>query len=255
MIIASAGFLWFTWLTEKLNHHNVHVAHGVLVFLTIFISSLLYKLSLKSVEEEIIPTGKFNLKNILQSAVGSLSNFVGGVIKDHPEQYFPLLSAVFIYIFLSNLMGVLPGFLPPTESISTNLAVGITIYFYYHYVGVKAQGFKNYFAHFIGPSVGEGLMFQLMRFGFLAPLMFVIELISHSVRPISLSMRLFGNINGDHIVLTTFADLVPLGVPVLFLAFGIFVSFLQAFVFTLLSAIYIAMAVEVHGDHHHEAHH
>jgi F-type H+-transporting ATPase subunit a len=157
------------------------------------------------------------------------------VIPHHTEDYFPLLAAIFIYVFLSNLLGVIPGFLPPTSNINTNLAIGLTVFIYYNAMGIKRTGFKNYLNHFLGPTL------------WLAPLMFVIELIGHSVRPVSLSLRLFGNINGDHLVLSTFAGLTPLVVPVVFSLFGIFVAFIQAFVFTLLSTIYVGLAVETHG--------
>jgi F-type H+-transporting ATPase subunit a len=83
----------------------------------------------------------------------------------------------------------------------------------------------------------------------MAPLLFVIEIFSHAIRPVTLAFRLFANINGDHLVVGAISQMVPFGIPIIFLAFGIFVSFIQAFVFTLLSTIYIAMAVETHGQH------
>lgn len=248
MTLISAGFLWFSWLNENIDHHNIHVLHGLVVFLVLAVAAILYKASLKTVEEEIIPEKKFGLKNLMQVTVEGLYQIIKGVIPHHTADYFPLLATLFIYILCCNLMGVFPGVLPPTENISTNLAVALTVFVYYNAVGIRRQGFSNYMAHFFGPSLGKGLGMNLLRFGFLAPLMFVIELISHSVRPVSLSLRLFGNINGDHRVLSTFSDLAPLVVPVIFLAFGIFVAFIQAFVFTLLSSIYVALAVESH-DH------
>jgi F-type H+-transporting ATPase subunit a len=110
------------------------------------------------------------------------------------------------------------------------------VFLYYNVVGIKTQGLKNYLGHMTGPIL------------WLAPLIFVIELISHLVRPMSLSLRLFGNINGDHVVLGIFSDLVPLVLPVIFMALGIFVSVIQAFVFTLLSTIYIGLAT-AHEEH------
>ncbi|OVE82588.1 ATP synthase F0 subunit A, partial [bacterium K02(2017)] len=176
---------------------------------------------------------------------------VKSVIPHHAEDYMPMVGAVFIFIFFSNLMGVIPGLLPPTESLNTNYAVAITVFLYYNYVGLKRVGFKNYMQHFIGPSLGPSIGMLLFRLLFFAPLMFVIEIISHCVRPLSLSLRLYGNIYGDHQVLNVFADLTHTNVffvPIVFLAFGIFVSFVQAFVFTLLSTVYVGLAVETH-DH------
>lgn len=249
-MILGAGFLWFTWLSDKITHDNVHIVHGLIILAFLTVCSLIYKASLKPIEQEIVPDGNVSIKNIFQTAIESLLNLMRTIIPHHTEDYFPILGAVFIYIFCSNLMGVVPGLLPPTENISSNLAIAVTIFLYYNIMGMRRQGFGNYMGHFFGPSLGKSVGMLILRFGFLGPLMFVIELISHSVRPVSLSIRLFGNINGDHIVLSTFQDLVPVGVPVIFLAFGIFVSFIQAFVFTLLSTIYIGLAVEVHEHHH-----
>lgn len=234
-IIASEGFLWFTWLNHNITSKNVHIVHGLVVLAVITIAGLIYRLSLKSVEAELVPDEKISLKNIFQTAVESLLNMMKNVIPHHTEDYFPLLAAIFIYVFLSNLLGVIPGLMPPTSNINTNLAVGITVFLYYNAMGIRRTGIKNYMQHFLGPTL------------WLAPLMFVIELIGHMVRPVSLSLRLFGNINGDHMVLSTFAGLTPLVVPVIFLLFGMFVAFIQAFVFTLLSTIYVSLAVETHG--------
>jgi F-type H+-transporting ATPase subunit a len=233
-IIASEGFLLFPWLTHLFNSKNVHIAHGILVLLILMVFGLLYRAALKTVDDEVIPDGKVSIKNIFQTAVESLLNLVRGVIPHHTEDYFPLLGTLFLFIFLSNLLGVIPGLMPPTANINTNLAMSLTVFIYYNAVGIKRVGFKTYMQHFLGPAL------------WLAPLMFVIEIVGHCVRPISLSLRLFGNINGDHMVLSTFAGMTPLVVPVIFLLFGIFVAFIQAFVFTLLSTIYVGLAVEHH---------
>jgi F-type H+-transporting ATPase subunit a len=134
-------------------------------------------------------------------------------------------------------MALIPGFVPPTDNINTNLAMSLTVFVYYHIMGVKAHGLKGYLKHFMGPIL------------WLAPLIFVTEIIGHCVRPLSLSLRLFGNITGDHLVLGIFSNLVPVLVPVAFLALGLFVSFIQAFVFSLLSMIYINLAT-AHEEHH-----
>jgi F-type H+-transporting ATPase subunit a len=147
------------------------------------------------------------------------------------------------------LIGVIPGFSSPTGNFSSNLAVGVAVFLYYNYVGIQNAGFKNYMAHFFGPSLGDSLGLVLLRFLILAPLMFGLEIFSHCVRPVTLALRLFVNINADHLVLGAFSGLAPLVVPVIFMAFGIFVAFIQAFVFSLLSVIYIGMAVQT-AEHH-----
>lgn len=238
-ILASAGFLWGEWLlgNKLVNHHNAYIFHGLVVFLVITVLSILYRLSLKSVEEEVIPAEGVTIKNIMQTGVSAILNLMRGAIKHHAEDYVGLIGAVFIFIFLSNLMGIVPGFLPPTESFITNFAVAVCVFFYYHYMGVARTGIKSYISHFLGPV------------WWMAPIMLVIEIVSHCIRPLSLTLRLFGNINGDHLVLGAFSGLIPLVIPVIFLGFGIFVSFIQAFVFTLLSTIYVGLAVETHDDH------
>jgi len=256
MLIAE-GFLIFSALYHGFNHDNIHVVHGLLVLAIITIMAVLYKKSLKTVDEEVIPDGRVSVKNIFQLAVESLLNLVKSIVPHHSESYLPMMAGVFIYIFISNLLGVFPGLLPPTENLNTNYAVAITVFVFYHYMGLKRVGFASYMQHFIGPNLGSSIGMLLFRVLFFAPLMFVIEIISHSIRPLSLSLRLFGNIFGDHQVLSVFADLTSHGngvvlffVPIVFLAFGIFVSFVQAFVFTLLSTVYVGLAVEKHDDHH-----
>jgi F-type H+-transporting ATPase subunit a len=232
------AFTWFGWLSDKITHDNIHVFNGLLVFVVLLVASLIYKSSLKSVDQEIMPTSGTGLKNILQAAVESLHSMVSGVIKQHPEDYTPFLGAIFIYIFVSNMIALIPGVLPPTENINTNMAIALSVFIYYNAMGIKRQGLKTYLAHFWGPVA------------LLGPLIFTLEFfVANCLRPISLSLRLFGNINGDHLVLKAFTDLVPIGVPIIFLAFGIFVAFIQAFVFTLLSTIYVGLAVETHDEH------
>lgn len=236
-IIASEGLAWGTLLSDKITHENIDIFNGIVVFLVILGFSLLYRLSLKAVADEVIPDGRVSIKNIFQVAVESLLNLVKGVIPHHGEDYFPLIGAIFLYIFISNMLGLFPGFGPPSKNLSANLAVGLSVFIYYNVMGIKRTGLKAYIAHFLGPV------------WWMAPMLLVIELISHAIRPLSLSLRLFGNINGDHLVLEVFSGLVPVIVPVIFLAFGIFVSFIQAYVFTLLSTIYVSLAVTSH-DHH-----
>lgn len=230
-------FNWFGWFVESVNHHNIHIYTASFVAALLILMGLVYKKSLKTTDLEVIPTGDASAKNIIQSAVEAIFGMVESIIGHDAKKYFPLIGGIFIYIFVNNLMGIFPGMLPATENINTNLACSLTVFLYYNFVGIKEQGVTNYLKHFMGPII------------FLAPLMFVIELISHMVRPVALALRLFGNINGDHLVLGIFSGLVPLGIPVLFLGLGLFVALVQAFVFSLLSTIYIGLSV-AHEDHH-----
>ncbi len=145
--------------------------------------------------------------------------------------YFPLIATFALFILVSNLIALIPGFYPPTANLNTNAALALTVFAMTHFVGIKEHGF-SYLKHFMGPIL------------LLAPLMFIIELISHLARPLSLSLRLFGNMYGHEIVLMIFLALVPFLLPVPMMLMGVLVAFIQTFVFTLLAMIYIAGALE-----------
>ncbi len=231
-------FNWIALLSDKINHHNIHIFTSGLIVLLLSIAVLLVAKKLRNVEERLIPSPKGSLVNTFEAAVEGILGLVEGIIGSDAPKYFPLIGAIFIYVFLCNIVALIPGFVPPTDNINTNLAISLTVFVYYNAMGIKAHGLVNYLKHFLGPIL------------WLGPLIAVIELIGHAVRPISLALRLFGNITGDHLVLGIFSDLVPLVVPVIFLALGLFVSFIQAFVFSLLSTIYIGLATA----HEHESH-
>jgi len=240
-------FAWLSWLTEdKINEHNIHIFHSAFIVILLMVATLLVAKKLRRTEERLVPESKTTLTNIFEVAVESLLGLMEGIVCKDAIKYFPLIGSVFIYIFLSNMLGLIPGFLPPTDNINTNLAISLTVFVYYNVMGIKAHGLAGYLKHFMGPILCLG------------PLVAVIEIIGHLVRPVSLSLRLFGNITGDHLVLGIFSGLVPLFVPIVFLALGLFVSFIQAFVFSLLSTIYIGLATaheEGHEQGHGEAHH
>jgi F-type H+-transporting ATPase subunit a len=134
---------------------------------------------------------------------------------------------------------LIPGFSPPTTNFNVTFALGLFSFVAYNFFGFKEQG-ASYLKHFVGPMI------------WLAPLMIPLELISNLVRPFSLALRLLGNMTGDHAVLEIFTDMTKVIIPVLFYGLGAFVSLVQAFVFTLLSLVYVSLAVTHHGE---ESHH
>lgn len=229
----------FSWLGHlfEVGHHHIHIPHTLLTMVILLFLGLLVYPRLKNTQKALIPKAKFGLVNLFEVACQSILGLMEGIIGPDAKKYFPLVGALFIFIFLNNLLGVIPGFLPPTDNINTTLALGTVVFIYFNYVGIKTQGLIPYLKHFGGPII------------FLAPLMFVIEFIGIMVRPVSLGLRLFGNMTGDHLVLGIFSDLVPLIVPIAFLGLGIFVSFIQAFVFSLLTTIYISLSLP-HDEHH-----
>ena len=221
-------FSWFTLV--GLGHYD-YIWGSLVVLLLIILAGLKIKSAL-SKEESVLPDEKFSIRSIFEILTidflfDLFTNMLGS--RELAKRYFPLLGATFFYILIANLLGLVPGFSSPTGNFNTPVACALVIFVMYNYYGFKANGIE-YLKHFAGPVV------------FLAPLMFVIEVISHFVRPVSLSLRLFMNMTGDHMVLGVFTNLVHYVVPAIFIGLGIFVSFLQAFIFTVLSAIYIALA-------------
>jgi F-type H+-transporting ATPase subunit a len=173
-------------------------------------------------------------QNFFEAIIQGFLNFMEGVMGPEGVKYFPLIGTLGFFIFLSNIAGLVPGFMSPTSNLNTTAACAVIVFVAYHFIGFRKHG-RSYIKHFIGPMPA------------LAPLMFPIEIIGHFARPLSLSMRLFGNIKGEDLVLLILAFLVPYLVPVPMILLAIFTSLIQAFVFVLLSMIYISGAL-------HEAH-
>lgn len=172
-------------------------------------------------------------QQILELLIGGINKFQGDIIGHHGHKFLAVNGTFFVLILLCNLLAFIPGFMPPTGELVLTLSLGLCAFLSYNLIGLKTAGF-GYLKHFLGPMLP------------LAVLFLPIELVSHVARPMSLGIRLFGNIFGDHMVGTIFMGLVPFVVPVPFILLGIFVSFMQAMVFSLLSMIYIAGAVEHH---------
>jgi F-type H+-transporting ATPase subunit a len=221
-------FSWFTLL--GLDKYD-YILGSILVLL--FLTYAGFKITKKlSKEGSVLPDEKFSLTTIFEIlTIDFLFDLFTNVLgsSEQAKKYFPLLGASFFFIMFANLLGSIPGFLPPTGNFNTTVACALVIFVMYNYYGFKENGL-SYIKHFAGPVI------------FLAPLMFVIELISHFVRPLSLSLRLFMNITGDHLVLGVFTNLIHYVIPAIFVGLGIFVALLQAFIFTVLSAIYISLA-------------
>jgi len=193
----------------------------------------------------VVPAGKFSIPNFVETVVDGvlgLGEQVFGNRKD-AERFLPLIGTLALYIFINNALGLVPGFAPATDSLNTNIGPALVVFFVTHIYGLKENG-MHYLEHFLGPKIGG--------FWWLAPLFIVIEVISHLVRPLSLALRLMGNMMGDHMVIAIFLGLaaVPLLYPIPVLILGTVVVTVQALVFCLLSTVYIALAIE----HSEEAH-
>jgi F-type H+-transporting ATPase subunit a len=232
-------FTWFSYIPFVKNYATEEYIHVVIAtFITILcvIFSLYMYSKLKKIKNPEVPDEKFNLRNFVELIAGLLLSIGTEIMGEkNARKFFPVLASIFLFIFLNNVIGLIPGFLPPTDNINTTLACGVFIFVFYNVMGFKEHGI-SYLKHFLGPVF------------WLAPLMLPIELISNAVRPLSLGLRLFGNITGDHLVLGIFSKLVPIGVPIPFMALGLFVSFFQAFIFVVLSMIYLTLAL-AHDEH------
>jgi len=218
-----------TEMIPGITHANSHVATAAIATGTILIFSLLGRVALGTGEAAVMPAGKISLKGIFETVISFIRGLCETVMGRESLSLAPLFGALFFFLFFNNLVGLLPGMTPATENINTGVAVGVFSFIIYNLFGFKEHGIA-YLKHFLGPVL------------WLAPLMLPIELISHTVRPISLGLRLQGNMLGDHMVLGIFTELLPVPGAVIFYFLGFFVSFMQAFVFTMLSMIYVSMS-------------
>jgi F-type H+-transporting ATPase subunit a len=179
------------------------------------------------------------LEDLVSAVAGLLDEWIG----PKGRQFLPLIGALGAFILVGNYIGLVPGFMAPTSNINVTVACAITSWVYYHLQGIRAQGLFGYMKHFLGPPGVPVLML---------PLMLIIEVISHLARVLSLSLRLFGNIFGEELVIAILAFLVPFLVPLPMMALGLITGGLQAFIFVLLSVIYLQGAVV--SEHHDDAH-
>lgn len=177
------------------------------------------------------PQGRVSLSYMMEFILGGMLSFFNGIIGSRARGLFFLLGTFTFFILGNNLIGLVPGFGSPTDQYNVTIVLALMTFVTAHFIGIKAHG-PAYIKKFMGPV------------WWMAPLMFPIELISHLVRPLSLSMRLFGNMTGDHKVVVVFSTLLALGLPIPFMGLGIFVSVLQTFVFVLLSCVYFQDALE-----------
>lgn len=217
-------FMFLDWFAELV---NLHVGEHVL-YTWLAMAILLSVAWLAGRNVALVPG---RMQNFMESVIAGFDGLIESVMGKEGKPYFPLIATIGMFVLVSNLLGLVPSCYPPTANLNTNAALALTVFVMTHYIGIQRHGL-GYVKHFMGPIL------------WLAPLMFIIEILSHLVRPISLSLRLFGNMYGKEIVLMIFFALVPLFVPIPIMVLGILISMIQTFVFVLLSMIYIAGAIE-----------
>ncbi len=212
-----------SFLPASIQHHYLHVIMLLVAVLIIFIMGLYARTLRKEVP------GK--AQNFFEVLVGGINNLAVDVMGQEGKAYIPVVFGIGLYVAVSNLMALIPGLIPPTSNMNTTAAPAIFVFLLYNFIGIKKHG-ARYIKHFLGPLV------------WLAPFMIIIEFISHLARPLSLTMRLFGNIAGEDLVVVILFMLVPIIVPLPMFFLMIFTSVLQAFVFMMLTMVYIAGALE-----------
>ena len=233
--LAAGGHEAFSWFQLLPLHVPQYVLSAIMIAVLLVAVSV-FTFAGKKPADLVIPEPGFTLRNLFELIMSFLVNLAEDIIGHKAKQYVPLLATCFIFILFMNLLGLIPGFVPPTDKMNITVGLAVVIFLSTHYYGVKEHGIA-YFKHFLGPV------------WWMAPIMLPIEIVSHLARPLSLSLRLFGNITGDHLVVAIFLGLVPFVVPSIFYGLGMFVSFMQAFIFTVLSMIYISGAVAHEEEH------
>ena len=205
-------------------HAYPHVIYSWFVIILLIVFAVLATRKI-----EMIPT---KAQNIFEIIISGMEEFMVDITGEEGRWFFPIIATIFIYVATCNLLGLVPGFYPPTASINTTVSCAIPVFLFTHFIGIKYHGIK-YIKHFLGPV------------WWLIPIILPIEVIGHMARILSLSFRLFGNITGHELVLAILFMLAgAFFAPLPIMAMGIFVALVQAFVFFLLAIMYFAGAME-----------
>lgn len=254
----ASGFSWFTLLPGVEDGTLLPFAHdhGYTVISAWFVSAVLIVFALiaraglnRAAARDGLakwePDEGLSARNVAEVLIGGLAGIMADLLsKDDVKRFLPLVGGLFLYILGCNLMSLIPGMQPPTDNVNTNIGMALVVVLTYWTVGL-ARDAKGFFAHLTGPMLA------------LMPLILPLELLTMVfLRPATLTLRLTGNIFGDHTVFNIMSGLAPIAVPSIFLALGTLVAFIQAFVFSLLTTIYISLALPHgdHGDHAHDHH-
>jgi len=227
------------------------VIHPPVILGTLFVFGLLAlgaamaRRALVQRDTALLPEGGVSIRNSFEIVIEALLFLMHDIIGPAGRKYLPLVGTLALFILLGNLIGLVPGLAPPTMNVNTAGAWAVIVFFSYHAVGIGQHGFgyvKQFLGPFFGPFKIGGL--TIPKLPLLFWIMLPIELISHFARMLSLTIRLIGNMFADHAVIAIFLAMVPIGIPVIFMALGLVVSLLQAFIFALLTMVYIGLALE-----------
>jgi len=221
-----------------------HVYAALVVLLILVVTSLIARARFSKLETAVMPPRTFGVAAFFELFIETVIKQMATIIGPSYKRYVPFIGTLALFIFVSNVMGLIPGMLPGTDNLNTTFACGILVFLYFNFHGLRAHGI-GHITHLMNP-VGTWWGW------FLAPLLFPIEAVGLIVRPITLGIRLAANMVGDHAVLLAFAGIIPLIVPLPFYVLGFLICLIQTAVFVILSCVYISLhASEAEG---HAAH-
>jgi len=232
---------WEALMFQDTHFTMAHVVGALLAIVVILIATFQYRASATDETRGIVPPRQLNLAAMIDGIVGAVYKLSCDVMgEDDAKRYLPFTGTLALFIFCCNIQGLVPGLLPPTDSLKTNIALAIIVFIVYVGSGVLRNP-SHFLGEFLGPSIGG--------FPWLFPLFLPLELVTHIARPLSLSLRLLGNIFADHKVVLAIASLVAVLAPVPFLMLGAMVAIVQTLIFTLLTIVYLGLAL-AHADGH-----
>jgi len=212
------------------DHTFIYMTHMLLTALIVIVIAKMATSNMK-----VVPTGTQNLLEAYLGGVLAMGADVMG--REEARRYLPLVATIGLFVGIANLIGIVPGFEAPSAFLDFTLALALVVFVYYNFEGIRRNGVITYFKHFFGPV------------WWLAWLMFPIEIVSHISRIISLSFRLFGNVKGDDMFLMVLLMLAPWLLPMIPFALLTFMALLQAFIFMMLTYVYLGGAIQIHDDH------
>lgn len=218
---------------EPLNRYALEpILSSITVILLVILMAVITRSKIQNLDEAVVPEDRLSVRTLIELLV----EYFYGLMKDmmgaeRAKRYLPLIGTCACFIFFSNILSLIPGFTPPTSNLNVTLACAVVVFVSYHYYGIREQGLA-YFKHFLGPVA------------VLAPLIALIEIVSHFIRPVTLSIRLMLNMAVDHLVLGIVIAMIPLLVPLPLMMLGTLVAVVQTVVFCLLASIYVSMATE-----------
>ncbi|MDR2905210.1 MAG: F0F1 ATP synthase subunit A [Helicobacteraceae bacterium] len=218
---------------DELSHNFVYLmlSHTILIAAIVAAAAFVVTRNLRT-----IPSGLQNAVEWFVDGAHKLGADIMG--EERARKYVPLIGTLGLFIFTSNMIGIIPGFESPTANINITLVMALIVFFYYNFEGIRSVGAGHYFAHFAGPVK------------WLSPLMFPVEIISHLSRVVSLSFRLFGNVKGDDMFLLVMLLLVPFALPLMPFFMLFFFGLLQTFIFMILTYVYLGGAVMIEEEGH-----